>query len=86
MNYGQKIAQLRKDANLTQAQLGKQLNVSAQAVSKWEHSQAEPDLTTICKLCALFDISTDDFWNPQRNPIVAKKVKKPHRNRHMVYA
>lgn len=76
MNYGQKIAQLRKDANLTQAQLGKQLNVSAQAVSKWEHSQAEPDLTTICKLCALFDISTDDFLESATKSDCSEKGEK----------
>ncbi len=76
MNYGQKIAQLRKDANLTQAQLGKQLNVSAQAVSKWEHSQAEPDLTTICKLCALFDISTDDFLESATKSDYSEKGEK----------
>lgn len=76
MNYGQKIAQLRKDANLTQAQLGKQLNVSAQAVSKWEHSQAEPDLTMICKLCALFDISTDDFLESATKSDYSEKGEK----------
>lgn len=50
MTYGQKITQLRKNANMTQAQLGDALNVSAQAVSKWEHNLAEPDLSTIKKI------------------------------------
>lgn len=66
MDYGQRIAQLRKNANLTQAQLGEKLNVSAQAVSKWEHSQSEPDLTTIRNMCALFDISTDEFFEIEK--------------------
>lgn len=66
MNYGQRIAQLRKNANLTQAQLGEKLNVSAQAVSKWEHSQSEPDLTTIRNMCALFGISTDEFFKIEK--------------------
>ena len=66
MNYGQRIAQLRKNANLTQAQLGEKLNVSAQAVSKWENSQSEPDLTTIRKMCALFGISTDVFFEIEK--------------------
>lgn len=66
MDYGQRIAQLRKNANLTQAQLGEKLNVSAQAVSKWEHSQSEPDLTTIRKMCALFGISTDEFFEIEK--------------------
>lgn len=66
MDYGQRIAQLRKNANLTQAQLGEKLNVSAQAVSKWEHSQSEPDLTTIRNMCALFGISTDEFFEIEK--------------------
>lgn len=61
MTYGQKIAQLRKEANLTQTQLGAALNVSAQAVSKWEHNIAEPDLATIKKMSEIFKISIDDF-------------------------
>lgn len=67
MDYGQRIAQLRKKANLTQAQLGEKLNVSAQAVSKWEHSQSEPDLTTIRNMCALFGISTDEFFEIEKH-------------------
>ena len=66
MDYGQRIAQLRKNANLTQAQLGEKLNVSAQAVSKWENSQSEPDLTTMRKMCALFGISTDVFFEIEK--------------------
>lgn len=37
------------------------LNVSAQAVSKWENGQAEPDASTIRKLCEIFKISTDEL-------------------------
>ncbi len=61
MTYGQKITQLRKNANMTQTQLGEALNVSAQAVSKWEHNLAEPDLSTIKKISYIFKISIDDF-------------------------
>lgn len=35
------------------------INVSAQAVSKWENDQAEPDVTTICKLSQIYHISID---------------------------
>ncbi len=46
---------------MTQAQLGAALNVSPQAVSKWELDSAEPDLTTLKQICTLFDISTDEI-------------------------
>lgn len=58
---GQKITYYRKDANLTQKDLGDKLNVSPQAVSKWENGQAEPDASTIKKLCEIFKISTDEL-------------------------
>ena len=50
MTLGQRLAFYRKKSCLTQQQLGKMINVSAQAVSKWENDQAEPDVATICKL------------------------------------
>ena len=61
MKYGQKIAELRKTKNLTQAELGAQLNVTAQAVSKWENGLSEPDIESVRKLCEIFGISVDEF-------------------------
>ena len=60
-NLGQTITDYRKKLNLTQKDLGEKLNVSAQAVSKWENGQAEPDASTIIKLCEIFKISTDEL-------------------------
>ena len=39
MDYGKRISTYRKLKGLTQAELGKELNVSSQAVSKWEQNQ-----------------------------------------------
>lgn len=61
MNYGNKIAQLRKEKKFTQAELGARLNVTAQAVSKWENNLSEPALDSIRKMCELFGVSVDDF-------------------------
>lgn len=61
MNYGQKIAELRKSKKLTQAELGAQLNITAQAVSKWENNLSEPDIDSIRKMCSIFGISVDSF-------------------------
>lgn len=60
-NLGQTITDYRKKLNLTQKDLGEKLNVSPQAVSKWENGQAEPDASTIIKLCEIFKISTDEL-------------------------
>lgn len=61
MNYGQKIAELRKNSKLTQAELGAKLNITAQAVSKWENNLSEPDIDSIRKMCELFEVSVDEF-------------------------
>ena len=59
MTLGQRLAFHRKQKALTQQQLGEQLNVSAQAISKWENDQAEPDVATVLKLAQIYHISLD---------------------------
>ncbi|MDE7158308.1 MAG: helix-turn-helix domain-containing protein, partial [Clostridiales bacterium] len=60
-NYGKTIAELRKEKNLTQSELGQALNVTAQAVSKWENDQAQPPVDTFFEICTFFGISADEF-------------------------
>ena len=60
-NYGKTIAELRKEKNLTQSELGQALNVTAQAVSKWENEQAQPPVDTFFAICTFFGISADEF-------------------------
>lgn len=60
-NIGNNITEYRKKLNLTQKDLGDMLNVSPQAVSKWENGQAEPDTSTIKRLCHIFKITTDEL-------------------------
>lgn len=60
--YGKIISKLRKEKGLTQEALGKKLNVSYQAVSKWENDLSEPDLGTLEKLVGIFEISMSDFF------------------------
>ena len=44
---GNLIKEIRKDNNLTQAELGDSLGVTAQAVSKWENSKNIPDIAVL---------------------------------------
>lgn len=53
---------------MTQQQLGEKLNVSYQAVSKWENDISEPDLSTIEKMVEIFDISMADFFEMAKDP------------------
>lgn len=65
--YGDKIKQLRKENNLTQAELGEKLFVTSQAVSKWENGLSEPDLNSMKKMCELFNVSMDEFLEIENN-------------------
>lgn len=58
---GQKIAEKRKQMHLTQEELSLRLNVSPQAVSKWENDLSIPDITLLIALADLFNISLDEL-------------------------
>lgn len=60
-HYGKTIARLRKEHGYTQNDLGKELNVTYQAVSKWENDLSQPDLETIVAMCKLFGVTLDEF-------------------------
>lgn len=63
MNLGNKIRELRRARNLTQEQLAASLNISAQAISKWEMSASYPDMTMIPTLAAFFKVSLDELFD-----------------------
>lgn len=56
---GDKIKLLRRKRKLTQSQLANELNVTAQAVSKWEKGLSYPDIETLIKISELFGVTTD---------------------------
>ena len=61
MKIGEKIANLRLMAGMSQEQLAESLDVSRQSVSKWEMDQALPQLDKILCMCKLFRITTDQL-------------------------
>lgn len=56
---GQIIRRLRKEKNLTQEELAMQLNVTNQAISKWENGDCMPDISQIVPLSNVFGVTTD---------------------------
>lgn len=56
MTLGNLLASKRKLANMTQQQVGDALNVSPQAVSKWENDLAQPDLSSLKRLAELYGV------------------------------
>ena len=65
--YGKIIAQLRKENNMTQAELGAKLNVTYQAVSKWENDQSQPDFATMAQIAELFHVPLTIFLGGEEN-------------------
>ena len=67
MNLGEKIKRLRKENNLSQEQLAEKLNVSRQAISKWEANKAYPDIENLILLRKIFDVTLDDLIIDENN-------------------
>lgn len=59
MKLGQTIAEMRKQNNMTQAEVADALHISYQAVSKWERDESLPDITMLPSIAELFHISID---------------------------
>ena len=57
MTLGEKLSQYRRTSGMTQQELGEHLNISAQAISKWENDLSEPDISTLKRLSELFNVS-----------------------------
>lgn len=61
MNLGNQIQMLRKLNNITQEKLAAEMGVSIAAVSKWETSNAMPDIVMLCALADFFHVTTDEL-------------------------
>lgn len=59
MKFHEKLQNLRKEKLMTQEELAEKLNVSRQAVSKWESNQTMPETDKIIQIANLFDVSLD---------------------------
>ena len=63
MNLSDKIIKLRKSNGMSQEELADKINVSRQAISRWETGSAMPDGTNILKISKLFGVTTDYLLN-----------------------
>ena len=65
MKLSDKLVGLRKSAGMSQEELAEKLNVSRQAVSRWETGTAMPDAANILQLSKLFHVTTDYLLNEE---------------------
>ena len=59
MNLGERITALRKERNISQGELAKRLEVSRQAVSKWEQGLSSPDTNKLIQLARILDTEVE---------------------------
>jgi len=65
-SFGTRLANLRREHNLTQNDIADRLSISAQAVSKWENDLTSPDIDTLLKLADIFDITVDELLGKKK--------------------
>lgn len=66
MVIGKNIRALRESLGITQEQLAEKLNISSQAVSKWETSQSVPDTMLLPTISKIFGVTIDELFREKR--------------------
>jgi ubiquinone/menaquinone biosynthesis C-methylase UbiE/DNA-binding XRE family transcriptional regulator len=61
IDVGNRICELRKRANLSQAAFAERLSVSSQAISKWETGQALPDVELLLSISWMFKVTINEI-------------------------
>ncbi|MEE3471945.1 MAG: DUF5680 domain-containing protein [Butyrivibrio hungatei] len=59
MNFSEKLQLIRKSKGMTQEELAEKLDVSRQAVAKWESGQVYPDISNLIQISNLFNVTVD---------------------------
>ena len=60
-DFGSKLKTLREERKWSQDELAKELNVSHQAVYKWESGRGYPDIQNLIRISDLFGVTVDDL-------------------------
>ena len=85
ITLGENIKKLRRDRQLTQEQLAEALEVSFQAVSKWENGATYPDIELLPVIAGYFDVSLDELMgvdNVRKEEEVQKILEQSKELRH----
>ena len=70
MTLGKRIATLRKEKGIKQEELAQMLDISAQAVSKWENDLTCPDINALPKLAQILGVTVDELLSGKQEPAV----------------
>lgn len=67
--FSRKLKELRTKKNITQEQLARHLQISPQAVSKWERNEGYPDIMLLPRIALYFDVTIDDLLGIEKERI-----------------
>ncbi len=76
MSFGERLQEVRRSNGLTQEQFAEELNVSRQAVSKWESSRGYPEIEKILYICNRFQVPIGDLFADE-SPISVQPTEQP---------
>lgn len=78
MSFHENLIQARKLRGLTQEELAEQLDISRQAISKWENGESVPDADKLVRLGEVLGVSLDELAGkePSTSPAAPEPVKK----------
>ncbi len=77
-SFGERLSRLRKQKGLTQDDIARRLNISAQAVSKWENDISCPDISVLLDLADMLNVNVDELLGRDNDtatvvPVEARK-------------
>ena len=65
MSFGERLQTLRRGINMTQEEFAQQLQVTRQAVSKWESSKGYPEIDKILFICSRYGVTLDELFQDE---------------------
>ena len=75
MLFNEKLKKIRKENELTQEELAEKLNVSRQAITKWESGDGTPDIENLKQISILFNTTIDELIKEEKNLTSEMKEK-----------
>lgn len=82
MTLGQKLRKIRSKFGLSQEQLAEVINVSRQAITKWENDDGLPDVSNLQEISEVFGVTVDYLLNDDSNLPALSMKKKLDRNKY----
>ncbi len=83
LTIGKRIAQLRKEKGFTQEELSQMMEVSAQAVSKWENDLTCPDISSLPKLAKILGVTVDELLSGKEEAAPVAQVLPPENRKEL---